>query len=139
MPFHRIFVLRFHVAAADINRIEFIRTDAPVEHLLAAGLGIKEPLTIFLDDGDRHRPVPVADDENGAVGVFRIDVDGVFLMRFRDKSENDVFVLNRIFGRQQIFACRAKDFLHCGYIVFFRGLNQCFSSLFRTAESFLRL
>src|ERR1700756_5640615 len=38
-----VFVLRFDVAAADINSVQFITSDATVEEFLASRFGIKRP------------------------------------------------------------------------------------------------
>ena len=39
-----VFALRLHIGAADLDGLQFIFADAPVEDFLLAGLGVKEPL-----------------------------------------------------------------------------------------------
>src|SRR5882724_11441563 len=58
-----VFVLRFYVAAADINSVKLIAPDATVEEFLAAGLGIKRPFGAQLHDWHGEWPVLVAHQE----------------------------------------------------------------------------
>src|SRR6476661_703634 len=74
-----IIMLRFHVAAADLNRVQFVSADAAVDELLTAGLAIKKPLATALHDRHRERPVLVAHEQECAAPVFRIDGDALLL------------------------------------------------------------
>src|SRR6201987_6111291 len=56
----RVFLLCIHVSPTYLDGIQFIGTDAPVEHLPTAGLGVEQPLVAFLDKRDRQRPTVIA-------------------------------------------------------------------------------
>src|SRR5688572_25930456 len=56
----RVLVLRLHIPAGDLDRIQLVATDAAVAYLLPAGLRIEGPPRSALDDRDRERPVTVA-------------------------------------------------------------------------------
>src|SRR5437870_98367 len=52
----RVFALGLEVGAADMEGVDFIPTNPPVEDFLFSCLRIEEPLTILLDKRNRKRP-----------------------------------------------------------------------------------
>jgi len=50
-----ILILGFHKTAADVNGVQLIAADAPVENRLSSGRGVERPLVIVLHDGQRKR------------------------------------------------------------------------------------
>ena len=51
-----IFALGLHVGAADLDRAQFVCTDAAVKNLLLARLRIEEPLSVLFAQRDRKGP-----------------------------------------------------------------------------------
>ena len=64
MPRRRVLLLRIDVDLAHLDGIELIAPDAPVENFLRARGGVEAPHVALLHDGNRHRPVFVADVQN---------------------------------------------------------------------------
>src|ERR1700758_4303089 len=67
-----VFVLRIHVSPTYLDGIQFIGTDAPVEDLLTADLGIEQPIVAFLDQWDRQRPAVIANQNRRAASLLRV-------------------------------------------------------------------
>src|SRR6476646_1392346 len=67
-----VVVLRFYVPAADINSVQFIASDATIQELRAAGLGVKRPFGAQLHDWHGERPVLVAHQEECPIPLFWI-------------------------------------------------------------------
>ena len=67
-PFgRRVDFLRFDIAAADFDRIEFITADTAKQQFLPTRLGVEVPLGAGLYEGQRKGPVFIADHHGGAV------------------------------------------------------------------------
>src|SRR5262249_284777 len=67
-----VFMLRFDVAAADLDRVELVAADATIEHLPATGVRIKRPRRSVLHDRNRKRPVVGTNDQRGTPRRLRI-------------------------------------------------------------------
>src|SRR5689334_4281438 len=116
MLFQGILFLRLDVSPTDLNDVEFIGANAPQEHLLTTCLGVKRPLSFFLNNGDRKWPIVIADGEYCALGILGIDAYRSFIASFGHKFCSSVFVLYGIFRRNQIFAAWPQDFFQSGHI-----------------------
>src|SRR6516162_454396 len=137
MFFESVLLLGLHIASANRDGIEFIRTDAPVQDFLAPSLGIEQPHSIPLNDWYSHGEVVISDHQDGAVRVFRIDSDRVFLPRLGGKLRRDVLVSDRVFRGDQIFTVRPQNLVQSSSIEGFCGLNQSVGGLLRRGERFL--
>src|SRR6267142_358981 len=67
-----VIALCFHVAVADINRVQFIASDATVEEFLPAGFGIERPIGALLHDWHGERPVFVTHKQECAVASLGV-------------------------------------------------------------------
>src|SRR6266704_2131718 len=72
MLFESVIVLRFHVAAADLDGIQFVGADAPQKDFLAAFIGVEKPLSVSLDDRNGQRPIVIANRNGGPFGILRV-------------------------------------------------------------------
>src|SRR5580704_13270548 len=61
MLFQSVFVLRLDVAAANLDGIQFIGTDASENDLLATRFGVESPFPFVLDERDRQWPILITD------------------------------------------------------------------------------
>ena len=52
-----IFILRLYISMRDLDRVEFVFTDAPEKNLLTTRLGIEVPLSLLQDDRNGKRPI----------------------------------------------------------------------------------
>src|SRR5258708_36004737 len=76
--FQGIFVLRLHITTANLDGVQFIGTDTPEKDLLAACLGVENPLFRFVHKRDRKWPILLANRNDGALGILRVDDDLIF-------------------------------------------------------------
>src|SRR6266403_1381357 len=104
-----VFVLCFHVAAADVNGVQFIASDATVEEFLAAGFGIKRPFGAQLNDWHGERPVLVAHQEECPVPLFRIHGDAFLFASFCSEVSGSLPVLWVFTGKNYVLATGAEN------------------------------
>lgn len=105
-----IIVLRFHVAAADVNGVQFIASDATIEELLAAGLGIKCPFGAQLHDWHGERPVLVAHEEECPVVFFGIHGDAFLFASLGSEVSGSLPVLGVFTGKDYVLAAGTENF-----------------------------
>src|SRR4030095_5282379 len=98
----RVFLLCLDVTATNRNRVQFIGANAAVEELLAAGCGVERPPTRSLHDWNRERPVLVADEEERARLVFRIQGDALLLADLRDEVAGSLTALRGFAGKNDV-------------------------------------
>src|SRR6516225_8720399 len=55
-----VFLLRFYVAPADLDRVQFVATNTTVKKFLASGVGIEGPLSSLLHKRDWKWPILIA-------------------------------------------------------------------------------
>ena len=67
-----IFLLRLDESATHLDGVQFVGSDAPVEYLIVAGLGVEVPLAFPFDNRNRQRPILLAYRKNLAVLIGRI-------------------------------------------------------------------
>src|SRR3982751_1732526 len=75
-----VFLLRLYKAPANLNGIQFIFANASKQDLLASGFGVVVPLAIPLNDRNWKRPIVIADRQRGAIRIFGVDPDRLFLV-----------------------------------------------------------
>src|SRR5712664_2817153 len=119
----RIFVLRFHVAAANVNGVQFIATDAPVEELLAAGFSIEVPLASQFYERHGKGPVLVAHEEECPNALLWIDGNAFLLARFGSEVRGALTVLRVFTGKKDIVATRTKNLFENALIEFLGRIN----------------
>src|SRR4029077_15973682 len=90
--FQSVFLLRFHESATDRDRIQFIRSDAPVQNFFATNLHIEHPFSLLLYNRNRKREFIVTDRNDGAVWIFWIHSDGILFLRLGGKRDGFVFI-----------------------------------------------
>src|SRR5437879_5542593 len=96
MLFESVIVLRFHVAAADLDGIQFVGADAPQKDFLAAFIGVEKPLSVSLDDRNGQRPIVIANRNGGPFGILRVRTNLGLLAGLRRKCGSPGFVLNLV-------------------------------------------
>src|ERR1019366_3264319 len=68
-----VFTLRCDVCAGEVDHLELVATDAPVEDLLFAGLGIEAPGIRLTDQWNRQRPLLLAYDQHRPLLAIQLD------------------------------------------------------------------
>src|SRR6516164_269627 len=104
-----IFVLRFYIAMTNLNCVQFVGTNAAIEKLLPASIGIKEPLATSLYNWYREGPVLVTNQEECAVASFGIHRDTFLFMGLRGEVSCMLAVLRVFAAEDNILSSRSKD------------------------------
>ena len=99
-----IFVFVLNEAAANLDRVQLIRSDAPEQDHFAAGLGIEIPFPTSFHDRDGQRPVVIADQERGAIRVLRIHLDRMLFLGLGHKLSRAILVLDCVLGCHKVIA-----------------------------------
>src|SRR5204863_7836477 len=75
-----VLMLRLHEAAANRDVFEFVGADAAVQDFLPAQVGIKRPLSLVFDQGDRQGRLVRSKGDGSAIGIVHERNDRVFLL-----------------------------------------------------------
>src|SRR6266850_281587 len=123
VPLESIFVLRFHVTAANVNGVQFIAADAPVEELLAAGFSIEVPLAAQFYERHGKGPVLVAHEEVCTNALPWIGGNALLFARFRSEVRGSLAVLRVFTGKKDIVATRTENLFENALIEFLGRIN----------------
>src|SRR5207342_1698357 len=104
-----IFVLSLDETTTNLNGVQFVCADAAVQYFLAADLCIKKPLSFLLHERNRKRKIIVAYQNNGLIRIFFVCVDRHFFFCLGCKFRSTIFVLNRVFGGDNVLAVWTKN------------------------------
>src|SRR5262249_673387 len=124
-----ILVLCFHVAAADVDDVQFVGADAAIEEFLAAGFGVKRPFTLSLHDGHRERAVLVAYNDECAGAVLRIHRDTLLFSGLGSEVGGALPVLGKLPCKNDVVAAGTEDSLEIGYVELLGGSDEGGGSL----------
>src|SRR5436190_6868961 len=124
--FGGVFLLGFNEAPADLDGIQFVCADPPVENLLLSLFRIENPLSISAHDWNWKRPIVVSNEKDGAFRVLRINVDnrlftGLFCERFGILS-----VSHWVHRRDEVFAVGTENLQKTIDVVVCRARDQSF-------------
>jgi hypothetical protein len=118
----RVFELRVDVGLAQLDGLELITADPPVEDLLFADLRVEPPAGVLLDQGDRQRPGVRPDDDDRP--VLRLRAQGPHLLR-RVVGLAPFLADGRLVGaNDQVAVLVAEDVEQRGVVVVREGLKQ---------------
>src|SRR6266542_4083596 len=135
--FRSVLFLSLDKTTTNLNGVQFVGTDAPVQYLLASYLGIKGPLAFAFHDRNGKRKIIVTHQEYGAVWIFLIYFNRVLFLCLFGEGSRAVLILNWIFRSNDVIAIRSQNFLRGGGIEIFRYLNKRIGSLLWCVELFL--
>src|SRR6476646_8919728 len=84
--------LCFHEPATNRNSIQFVRADPASQDFITAGLGIKQPLILSLDDRNRHREIVVPHHQDNAIQELGVGGHSHFFLRLSRKRGCSLFI-----------------------------------------------
>jgi hypothetical protein len=105
----RVVVLRFYVALADFNGVQFIGADAAIEEFLAAGFGVKVLFVTPLYNRHGERPVFVTHEEECAVPILRIHGNAFLFVGLGSKISGVLPVLRQLAAEYDVLAIGPKN------------------------------
>src|SRR6516164_9714009 len=129
-----IFNLRFDVAVADVNGIQFIAADATVEQLLAACFGIEIPFATQLYQWGGEWPVFIAHQKKRPVPGLWIGSNAFLFTGLRSEVGGSLTVLRVLTRENDIVAIRTENFFERAYVKLLGRINKCIGSLLRSLE-----
>ena len=120
---NRIFVLCLDIAAADFDRVQLIAADAAKQKFLSACFGVKVPTVARLNDGHRHRPIVVADDDL-RTRLRLVVLEMHLCARLRRKRLAILLIARRFAGMNNVIAAGPEDFGERSFVVLLGGADQ---------------
>src|SRR6185437_4452872 len=105
---HRVLMLSLDKTMTDLDRIEFIRADPPVQDLLMTLHSVEVPLAAGLHDRNGERPFTVSNQQISVITAFRLERKRVFLMRLSSKIGDSLLILCRFVGEQEVVRIRPE-------------------------------
>src|SRR5438094_5122444 len=106
--FFSVLVLCFDETTTNLNSVQFVSPDAPIQYFLTPYFRIKVPLPFALHDRNRKRKIIVTHHENGAVRIFFIYFNRVLFLCLGCERQRPLFVHHTIFGTDNILAVQAQ-------------------------------
>src|SRR5215467_7007776 len=129
-----IFILRLHVAMANVNGIEFVAADTAIEELLAPGFGIEMPFIGYLHHRYGKWPVFIAHEQECTRLCLCIHGDAFLFPSLSSKVGGPLTIL-WVFARQNdVVAIGTEDFFENTYVEFLCRVNQRIGGLLRGVE-----
>src|SRR5205823_1559013 len=102
MLFRRVIVLRLDEPMANLDRIQLVSADPPIENFLTTGPCIEGPLRLVFYQRNRKGKVVVADRQSGAVRILLIYFDRFFFLPSSGKRNRSVLVCDGILRANDI-------------------------------------
>ena len=113
-----VFHLRLHVTAANVDGDQLVAAHAARQDLYSASRDIEMPLaSLGASQRNRQRPIVVAGDNHGAIGIRRLHLDLHFFMRAASEFGACVLVFRGVAGTDNVRTLRAKQLHESGRIV----------------------
>src|SRR5215470_2309529 len=129
--FGSVFLLRFHVAVADLNGVEFIASNTAVQKFLYACFAIEVPFATLLHNRYRKWPILVADDEKCALSGLRIHRNGFLFVGLGSKVRSTLPVPSTFSGKYDPAAFRTKNLRESSFVPLRGSSDQRVGSLLR--------
>src|SRR5205085_9766850 len=104
-----VFMLRIHIPAADCNRIQFVRTDATIQQLLAAGLTVEGPFHARFHQRYGEGPVLVPHQDECAIRVLSIHGNLRLLAGLRGEISSAFTILREFAAEDNVSTIRTED------------------------------
>ena len=108
-----IFVLRVDKTTTNLNRIQFVRANAPIQYFLTTCFRIKKPFPFCFTIGIGRGKSSFPTERMARFGSF-LSSQPHFFLCLGCKLGRPFFVLNRILGTDEILAVGTKNFLYGG-------------------------
>src|SRR5262249_58142554 len=130
----RILVLRFAVAATDINGIEFIAADPPMQELLAPCFSVELPLVTDFNYRDREWPILGANDKECSFSGLWVNRNPFLFVCFGSKVDGSLPILWVLSSENNVVTLWTKNFFQRVNCKARRCFDQCVSSLLWSVE-----
>ena len=134
-----VFHLSLHVTAANVDGDQLVASHAARQNLHSASRRIEMPLaSLGANQRDRQRPVVVAGDNHGAIGIGRLDLNLHFFVCTAGEFSARILVFRGIAGFHDVRALRTENLHERSGIILPGGIDQGLRGLLRSRKRSVR-